>query len=630
MRTSIRCVIVAVVALLLTSGGIPAARAQDGLDFDLSGDTKKKKKKKKKKPKKTKKGKTKAVEAEDMGLGFEALDVSVKSPEKEAMEKALDLIKDEKYDEAAVAFHDIYNNPRAKQYFQSAEYQIAKALYRMRMYHSALEKFGKILDKGVEHKYFKTSLEWLFFISHKITDQSEVLKDIARYSDIEFPKKYRDEFLFLLAKYFYFQALNIEKAGQPAAPAGVKRKDKKKAAPAEEFGFDLGGEEEKKEEGFGLDLEVEKKNAPTALPTDAIGFLSKAKALILQVSEKSKFHPRAKYLEGIILYKQGNFQEAVSSFKETVVILHPKKGKFRDDRLREKAFFQLARIHYEHKQFKFALFYYDRIVRDSEGWLESLFEASWSWFRVGKYEKSLGNLITLDSPFFREEYFPEGLVLKAVTYYENCRYPESNQIVAEFRKRYAPLHKELERLLAKGQDPVGYYKQLLAIQKAPPRGSSGKLLRRILKVALSDKDLKLLNASVLEIEKEIQRIRRKSSAFSNSKLAAQMIDGIQKRKDELMKDAGLLTKRRLEAERDFLSNLMSQALRIKLENDQAELEVLRKVQAGEMDLGPTLLPYDWSAATDDEKIYWPYQGEYWRDELGTYEYTLTWGCRKNR
>jgi hypothetical protein len=97
-----------------------------------------------------------------------------------------------------------------------------------------------------------------------------------------------------------------------------------------------------------------------------------------------------------------------------------------------------------------------------------------------------------------------------------------------------------------------------------------------------------------------------------------------------MVDAGRLTKRRLEAERDFRSELMSQVLRIKLENDQAELEVLRKVQAGEIDLGPTLLPYDWTAATDDEKIYWPYQGENWRDELGTYEYTLTWGCRKSR
>jgi len=359
-----------------------------------------------------------------------------------------------------------------------------------------------------------------------------------------------------------------------------------------------------------------------------VGFLSKAKALILQVSEKSKFFPKAKYLEGIILYKQGNFQDSVEAFKEIVRILNPRKRGFRDDWLREKAFFQLARIHYEHKQFNYALFYYNYINRDSEAWLESLFESSWAWFRINKYQKSLGNLITLDSPFFREEYFPEGLVLKAVTYYENCRYPESNQIVKEFKARYEPLHKELEKLLGKVQSPESYYRQLLAIQKAPPRGKSGKMLRRILKVALADKDLKLLNASVLEIEKEVKRIHKQKAAFARSKVATSMVQFLKKRKAELMKEAGRLTKLRLEQERDFLGGLMSQALRIKLENDTAELEVLKKVEAGEVDLGPTLLPYDWSAATDDEKLYWPYQGEYWRDELGTYEYTLMWGCRK--
>jgi TolA-binding protein len=612
---------------------LPRASAQGDFGFDLSGNKKKKKKKKKRKPgKKPGKGK----KAEDMGLGFEALDVSVKSPEKEAMEKALDLMKEKDYAAAAAAFWEIYNNPRAKQYFQSAEYQIAKALYRMRMYHSALLSFGKILDKGVEHKYFKTSLEWLFFISHKITDQSEVLKDIARYSDIEFPKKYRDEFLFLLAKYFYFRALDLEKGVAVAAKPKPKT-EKPKTAPAEDFGFDLGGggdEPAKKAddqgggEGFGLDLEVEKKTAPTALPTDVVGFLSKAKALILQIGENSKFYPRGKYLEGIILYKQGNFQDSVEAFKNTVRLLHPKTGKFRDDWLREKAFFQLARVHYEHKQFNYALFYYNHIHRDSEAWLESLFEASWAWFRLGKYQKSLGNLITLDSPFFREEYFPEGLVLKAVTYYENCRYPESNQIVREFKARFTPLHQELEKLLAKAGSPESYYKKLLAIQKAPPSGKSGKMLRRILKVALADKDLGLLNASVLEIEKEIKRIHRAKASFARSKVAESMVEFLKRRKTELMKKAGGLTKRRLEQERDFLGSLMSQALRIKLENDTAELDVLKKIEAGEQDLGPTLLPYDWSAATDDEKLYWPYQGEYWRDELGTYEYTLTWGCRK--
>ena len=37
--------------------------------------------------------------------------------------------------------------------------------------------------------------------------------------------------------------------------------------------------------------------------------------------------------------------------------------------------------------------------------------------------------------------------------------------------------------------------------------------------------------------------------------------------------------------------------------------------------------YNFTAATDDERLFWPFEGEYWRDELGTYQYTLTKGCR---
>ncbi len=34
-----------------------------------------------------------------------------------------------------------------------------------------------------------------------------------------------------------------------------------------------------------------------------------------------------------------------------------------------------------------------------------------------------------------------------------------------------------------------------------------------------------------------------------------------------------------------------------------------------------------SVAVSDEHLYWSYDGEFWRDELGTYTYTLTKGCR---
>jgi hypothetical protein len=376
---------------------------------------------------------------------------------------------------------------------------------------------------------------------------------------------------------------------------------------------------------------VEKKAGPSALPTDVVGMLSKARALILQIDEKSKFFPKAKYLEGIIFYKEENFQAAVEAFKKVVQILHPKKGQFRDDHLREMAFFQLARTHYAHKQFRYALFYYDHIGRDSEGWLEALFEKSWANFRLGDFKKALGNLITLDSPFFADEYFPESLILKAVTYFENCRYPESNQIVADFKKRYEPLFKEIDNLLKKAQAPDAYYRQLLAIQQAPPSGESGKLLKRILNLALSDKDLKVLNASVLEIDRELARIAKAKEAFTRSKLAERLTLLLKQRKEELMKQAGVLTQKRLESERKALAELLSMGARITLENTTAEKNMLEQVRNDpQARSNVALMEYDWTPATDDEKLYWPYDGEYWRDELGTYEYTLTYGCRKGQ
>ncbi len=651
--------------LSLAPGG-GGALAQDDMGMDLTGDKKSKKKKKKKKKKKSGKDKRKAAPREDDDEGdeedlsplpaiggggaskappsrasskpsgeggMEALDVSVSSADKEAFEKALDMMKGEDFTKAAITFHQLgANQKQPSEQGENAEYQLAKALYRMRLYHSSLASFGKIMAKGMGHKYFRTSLEWLFFISHKITDQREVLKDIARYSEIEFPDKYKDEFAFLLAKYFYFRALELEQLDVSAAAAVAKRDDGKAGAAAsgDDLSLDLAGGGGNKDEGggYGLEIDSAKKAGPSALPTDVPGFLSRAKSLLMQVGEDSKFYAKAKYLEGVVLYKEANFQGSLESFKEVVRILNPRKNKLRDDRLREMAFFQLARIHYEHKQFSGALHYYSMVSRDSEIWLDSLFESAWANFRLGRYQKALGNLITLDSPFFRDEYYPEALVIKAVTYYENCRYPESNKIVDEFKRRYEPLHRELTALLARSQSPEGYYNQLLGIQKAPAGGSSGSMLRRVLKLALADEDLSRMNASVLEMDREIRKVQRLGTEFARSPLGMEMMDRLTQGKADLIRRAGIMTKHQLDEQANILGDLIGQMMRIKLENDQAELEVLRKVQAGEQDLGPAVLSYEWSAATDDEKEFWPYQGEYWRDELGTYEYTLTWGCRR--
>ena len=45
-----------------------------------------------------------------------------------------------------------------------------------------------------------------------------------------------------------------------------------------------------------------------------------------------------------------------------------------------------------------------------------------------------------------------------------------------------------------------------------------------------------------------------------------------------------------------------------------------------IDTSSFALPPGGGVAVADDQLYWPYVGEYWRDELGTYQYTLTKGC----
>ena len=95
------------------------------------------------------------------------------------------------------------NNKKAKEFHADAEFNLAKALFRLNYNHAALSRFVSILQKGQKHKHFKNSKEWLLFISRKTADQAVVLEEIARYGGEDLPEKYADEFHLALAKLFF-------------------------------------------------------------------------------------------------------------------------------------------------------------------------------------------------------------------------------------------------------------------------------------------------------------------------------------------------------------------------------------------------------------------------------------------
>jgi tetratricopeptide (TPR) repeat protein len=383
-------------------------------------------------------------------------------------------------------------------------------------------------------------------------------------------------------------------------------------------------------------------------PKSAEESLAAALKAIERVAPEYAGAPQATYLKGLIHFARGEFEPSVRAFREVVRKTNPRGGDFDDLRLREMAFFSLARIHYQFEQFRYAIFYYDRISRDSESWLDSIFESSWAHFRLGEYEKALGNLITLQSPFFLDEYYPESSILKAITFFENCRYPEARAFLEEFKQNYDGVLAELERLVGsrRAESSVGgevaglpavtksaeeLFQELTELEQKVADGKddaarSIALTARLLRLALSDKRVASFREAIAEVDRESELMATLPPPFRGGKMYEELLAKLRARRGELVVAAGVLLREKLEAERVFLKELMSKLLRVEFEIEKMEKEELEASLANQSQ-AVAIGQYSFTAATDDERLYWPYEGEYWRDELGTYQYTLTKGCR---
>lgn len=640
--------------------------------------------------------------------------LNVQSAERERFEAALSLMADEDYDKAALEFKFFLTDPAYGEFRPETEYQLGKALYKLGFFGAALKQFQDILEQGPAHKRYRKAVEWLFFMSRKIADQTPVLAELARFRNVAFPKAYRNEYNYLLAKYLFVQSDTFEvkriqdeelargkkskeatldfnaiadaiespdsgsmdfssiggagnldfsaggaessldfgagagtsldfgfggpasgggggsldfggpapapdagggalNFGGPAPPAGGGGMDFGSPAPAGGGGMDFGAPPK----AGGPAPAAGSVPAKNAAPTNAKEAVKQGLDLIAQVKAESTFYPRAKYLEGLLQYIVGDDQKAVAAFQEVVRVLNPREGARLDPKLREMAFLSLARIHYGHKQFNRSVYYYDLIDRDSENWLTALFEASWAYYRRGDFEKALGNLLTLHSPFFELEYFPESQIVKAIIYFEACRYPESREIVDEFIKRFTELMHEMQKIAESTEAPELVYERIAKLQEKA-QDDEDDVTARVVNLTLNNTEIRTARDVVHQVEAQKKALADMSEKFRQSSLGNELAESLKQATLDSAKHAGEVTRHKFEQELYKLKGLLAQALRIKIEVARSERETIEKKMQGRPG-GDALVQAPARTVVDDEHLYWPYEGEYWRDELGTYE-----------
>jgi outer membrane protein assembly factor BamD (BamD/ComL family) len=686
-----------------------AARQEMLQGADSSADDKTKGKGKKK-GKKGKKGEFDFGGGVDVGAGSDGsfdfgsdlgsfdINFEVNSAERERFDKAIKMMSDEEYARASLEFKYFLEDPKFTEFLPESDYQLAKALYKLGFINASLTRFQAILDKGPAHRRYKKSVEWLFFISRKMADQTPVLAELARFRNVNFPKAYRNEYRYLLSKYLFQQGERFEVERVEAEELARQKKSKSASfdfgsaadaidsgtsfdfSGAGDGGFDFGspggggssggsfdfgggggagagdaggggaidfggggggGGLDFGGGGGGLDFgggapppTPGKGTAEDAGPVRDTAPQTAAEAmrqgldLVTQVEPESRYYARAKYLEGLIYYLQGSsgttpeakeaLQKAVGAFEEVVRVLNPREGKRLDPKLREQAFLSLARIFYGNEQFNNAAFYYDLIDRDSENWLTSLFEAAWAYYRRGDYEKALGNLLTLHSPFFEKEYFPESQLVKSIIYFEACRYDETKGFVDDFLKRFSKVMKEIEKIADSKDAPETLYDRITQMQKASGTKAEDDITSRVVSLALADAAIRTARDVVQQATDQLDIWAQMSDEFRQSRLGRDLYDEMKLHATDVTRQAGEVTKKKFEKELYDLKSLLAQALRIKLEVAKAEQDIAQRKLNNEKS-ADAIIPAEPRTVVGDEQLYWPYEGEYWRDELGTYE-----------
>ena len=143
------------------------------------------------------------------GLSLQNVAQKQRSPARAELDAAIVRLKNGEFAAAATAFHGYLGKHRVLR--DRARYHLAKSLYRLGAYRSALFYFGGLLTKGPKNRYYNASLEWCLFISRKMQDDGAVNEVVARFGGETFPAAYRDEFLFRLARFHFSRALAIER-----------------------------------------------------------------------------------------------------------------------------------------------------------------------------------------------------------------------------------------------------------------------------------------------------------------------------------------------------------------------------------------------------------------------------------
>lgn len=530
-----------------------------------------------------------ALQAQDMSFSLEdtgqvAIDPAAVTdgPPSAVMSAALGHYEAKRYAEAAVGFNQVVGgntgDAPAKQH--QAEFFLGKSLYHLKLFQTSLSVFDTISQAGPGHRGYADSLQWLAQLASELPEPAKIVEKVGRYGlpaleQFKAPKtlKVYNQLLYLLGRFAY---------------------DK--------------------------------------------GELDRAVDVLSLVSEESKFFVPATFYLGMTHVRQRKSQPAIAAFRRMLdKVDSTGLSKTERNQYRNLAWLSLGRVYYSaanqpsvsddqmrSRLIGNAVDAWNRVEQSSEYWLDALFEGSWAFFLSDEYSRALGNVHSLYSPYFSNAYYPEALVIKAVTFFSNCQAANARATVARFHELYDPVQTELNAVLTRYPDNVAFFNFLRAVRE--DKAQLSPRVKPVVTSALSSRSV-LRNLEYVDVlTEEEARLAKLPQAFRNSEAGSMVLQEVALAKSFAIDEAGNIAKERYNRVIKELRDLMNQVDSVELELTTFERGQLSEKARAQQSAAAASKGGD--VVVDEEHQIWPFKGEYWRDELGFYRQQVTNLCRR--
>lgn len=502
----------------------------------------------------------------------------------EAAAKAKRRYDEERWGEAALLLKAVVagetNDDKGNQ--QIAQYYLAISLYRLNFFRASYDIFKKIAEQP-NHLKFKETLLWLAKLATQLPEPADIIGAVGKYSKDQVGRfnneQQRD--LYYQLNYLLGRSMYRKQAWQ-----------------------------------------------------DAIDLFS-------NVKDSSPYFVKSQFFMGISYVKLRMSVPAIRAFQRIINGLERGiEGVEDEDRMRDLANLSIARTFYssatrldssnvpkiDEKKLNAAVRHWNLVDVGSEYWLDTLFEQSWAYFMAGDYPRALGNIHTIQSPFFPNAFYPEADIVRSVIYFTTCQYDDATTIVARFQKRFEPVAKELRQVLKRfegeGRDEK-FFEFLLKIRDG--KSDLSPAIAPIVESALGDRELLRNIEYVKVLDTELERLRSAPTSFKGSPLGADIEQVVMKAKEDAIRKTGELARRRYDRNVKELNEHIQSSRKVIADITNSQRKKLdEEIEAGK-----------WSAEDafqfgtvkpDDEHVIWPFNGEYWRDELGFYRQVVNSLC----